>query len=141
MQESESQEYRACEFEINQKRIKFRCTKITPTKVGQFVTIWKRENGPIMPFDEADPVDFFLISVRFGSHSGLFIFPKSVLHQKGYISKDARGGKRAIRVYPPWDVVDSKIAKKTQEWQLKYFVEASADMPGYNAKIQHLFMF
>lgn len=126
IQESESYEYGACEFEINKKRIKFRYAKITPRKVGQFVTIWKRiESGPIMPFDMADLIEFFIISVHFGSHSGLFIFPKSVLHQKGYISKDGRGGKRAMRVYPSWDIVDSPIAQKTQEWQRNYFIEIS----------------
>jgi len=41
----------------------------------------------------------------------------------GVISQDGMGGKRAMRIYPAWDVVNSKQAKKTQEWQLKYFVE------------------
>lgn len=31
----------------------------------------------------------------------------------------------AIRVYPKWDSPDSKQAKKTQEWQLRYFVDLS----------------
>lgn len=138
--ESESQEYNACEFTLNQNRVKFRIAKITPTKVGQFVTIWKRiGNGPIMPFDMADSVDFFIISVRSGNHLGQFIFPKSVLHQKGYISKDSKGGKRAIRVYPPWDEVDSPIACKTQEWQLNYFIEIGSDKPLDKEKIKKIF--
>ena len=46
--EAESQEYGACEFEMNNKQIKFRVAKITPTKIGQFVTFWKRiGSGPI----------------------------------------------------------------------------------------------
>lgn len=122
--ENESEEYGACEFEINNLRIKFRTAKITPTKIGQFVTLWKRiEKGPILPYDMNDPVDLFIVSVRNNNHFGQFIFPKSILHKKGIISKDGKGGKRAIRVYPSWDITESKQAKKTQEWQLIYFFE------------------
>ena len=37
IQETESQEYGACEFLLNGKSIRFRVAKITPTKIGQFV--------------------------------------------------------------------------------------------------------
>ncbi len=133
MQEAESQEYGACEFELNNHRIKFRVAKITPTKIGQFVTLWKRiENGPIVPFDMADPVDLFVVCVRKGQQFGQFVFPKNVLHEKGFVSKDGKGGKRAMRVYPPWDMADSPQAKKTQTWQLKYFFEIQ---PAIDAEI------
>ncbi len=39
---SEGAEYGACSFELNGLKIEHRVAKITPTKVGQFVTIWKR---------------------------------------------------------------------------------------------------
>jgi hypothetical protein len=39
---TESIEYGACSFVLNGKRIQHRVSKITPTKIGQFVTIWKR---------------------------------------------------------------------------------------------------
>ena len=47
--EKESAEYAAHRFEINNLKILFRQAKITPTKVGQFVTLWKRtkEKDPI----------------------------------------------------------------------------------------------
>lgn len=139
-QEKESKEYGACEFILNQKHIQFRIAKITPTKVGQFVTIWKRiGSGPIIPFDLADAVDFFIISVRADNHLGQFIFPKSVLYLKGYISKDDKGGKRAIRVYSPWDNVESPIAGKTQKWQLNYFIEISPNKFLDKEKIKDLF--
>lgn len=124
MQEKESQEYAACTFEMNNKIIKFRVAKITPTKVGQFVTAWKRiGTGPIMPYDMNDSFDLLVVSVRDGKHFGQFIFPKEVLWQRGFVSKDGEGGKRAMRVYPPWDITDSPQAKKTQLWQLLYYVE------------------
>lgn len=122
--EAESQEYGACRFTMNNKQILFRVTKITPTKVGQFVTFWKRiGNGPIMPFDESDPIDLFVISVRAADPFGQFVFPKHLLIEQGFVSVDGKGGKRAMRVYPPWDLPNSRQAQRTQSWQLKYFFE------------------
>jgi hypothetical protein len=125
--EAESSEYGACTFSLNNLNILFRTAKITPTKTGQFVTLWKRINkGPIQPFESADPFDLFIISARKDNHFGLFIFPKSVLIAKEIVT-DKKEGKRAIRVYPPWDITTSKQAQKTQKWQLDYFLEASND--------------
>lgn len=124
LRESEGQEYEACMFEMRGHRIKFRRGKITPTKIGQFVTLWKRiGHGPILPYDIADPIDVFIVSVRHSDHLGQFVFQKAVLYEKGIVSKEERGGKRAMRVYPPWDVTDSLQAKKTQAWQLEYFFD------------------
>jgi hypothetical protein len=121
--DAESQEYSACGFEINGYAIKFRVAKITPTKIGQFVTFWKRiGSGPIMPYDTADLFDFLIVSVRRLDLLGQFIFPKAVLYEKGFVSKNGKDGKRAMRVYPPWDVTDNKQAKMTQAWQLNYFL-------------------
>ncbi|OOG71487.1 MepB family protein [Flavobacterium sp. A45] len=125
--EAESSEYGACTFTLNDFNILFRTAKITPTKTGQFVTLWKRINqGPIQPFDSTDPIDLFAISVRKDNYFGLFIFPKSVLIAKEIVS-DKKEGKRAIRVYPPWDETTSKQAQKTQKWQLDYFLELTKD--------------
>ena len=40
--DAESAEYGACTFTLNDLSIRFRIAKITPTKVGQFVTLWER---------------------------------------------------------------------------------------------------
>jgi hypothetical protein len=121
--EPESSEYGACTFVLNNLNIRYRTSKITPTKTGQFVTLWKRINqGPIQPFDSNDPIDLFIISARKDDYFGLFIFPKSVLIIKEIVS-DKKEGKRAIRVYPSWDITTSKQAQKTQKWQLDYFLE------------------
>ena len=121
-QEKESHDYDACTFLLNNKYVLFRSAKITPTKNGQFVTLWKRiGDSVIMPYDSADSIDFCIISVRKAERLGQFIFPKQILVDKGYISQDKKGGKRAMRVYPPWDNPESKQAEKTQKWQLQYF--------------------
>lgn len=122
--EKESQEYGACSFEMNNKIINFRVAKTTPTKIGQFVTYWKRiGSGPIMPYDINDNFDFLIISVRNAQHFGQFVFPKDILFKHGLISKNLISGKRAMRVYPPWDITDNSQAKKTQQWQIAYFFQ------------------
>jgi len=124
IKDRESHKYGACSFDINNHHIIFRVGNITPTKVGQFVTLWKRiGTGPILPYDLTDAVDFFLIMVRSDNNFGIFVFPKSVLYEKGIISKDGKGGKRAMRIYPTWDVANNPQAKKSQAWQLHYFYE------------------
>jgi hypothetical protein len=129
--EKESAEYGACTFKVNNLSVKFRVANITPKKVGQFVTIWKRTgNGPIEPFDIADDLDLVIISVRKNEDLGQFVFPKSVLNQKGIISGNNKPGKRGIRVYAPWDKPTSRQAAKTQEWQLDYFMEIRGEQPG-----------
>ncbi|GAG75353.1 unnamed protein product, partial [marine sediment metagenome] len=126
--ETESTEYGAYAFNLNGFSTRFRVAKITPTKIGQFVTLWKRSaKGPIQPYDVSDAIDFFIISVRNVNYFGQFVFPKSILCEKNIFSTNAKGGKRGIRVYPPWDKTTSKQAKKTQEWQIKYFLEISKD--------------
>ena len=122
--EKESSEYCAHRFEINNLKIVFRQAKITPTKVGQFVTLWKRnvEKKVIEPFEISDEIDLFVINVKTQSRFGQFVFPKSILIEKGIVT-DKKEGKRAIRVYPIWDFTANKQAQKTQKWQLDYFFE------------------
>jgi hypothetical protein len=122
--EVQNAEYGAYVFKLNALLIRFRVAKITPTKVGQFVTLWERiGDGAIQPYDISDPVDLFVISTRQGNKFGQFVFSKSVLCDKGILSSKGKGGKRAIRVYPPWDKPTSSQAQKTQAWQLEYFLE------------------
>ena len=126
--EKESADYGAYSFTVNEKSIIFRVAKMTPTKLGQFVTLWKRNGkGPIQPFDFKDAIDLIVISVRKENRVGQFMFPKSVLCEKGIISTTIKEGKRAIRVYPPWDEAINKQAQKTQQWQLDYFLEIPSD--------------
>ena len=122
--EPESKEYDACQFELNGLNIVSRNAKITPKKVGQFVTFWKRNgNRTIEPLSETDQIDFYTVNVRTNNEFGQFVFPKSVLIKKGIISTDKKEGKRAFRVYPIWDIAKNKQAECTLKWQLNYFYE------------------
>lgn len=122
--EKESADYNACQLLLNDKKVLFRTAKTTPTKIGQFVTLWKRtQKGPIAPFEIKDGFELVIINTKTENHFGQFVFPTAVLIEKGVFSTDLKEGKRALRVYPPWDKTISKQAQKTQQWQLNYFIE------------------
>ena len=122
--EFESKEYQACRYQLNGLNIISRNAKITPKKLGQFVTFWKRnKKGTIEPFHETDAIDFYIVNLQKEKKSGQFVFPKSVLIKKGIISTNNKEGKRAFRVYSSWDKPVNKQAKRSQEWQLDYFYE------------------
>jgi hypothetical protein len=120
----ESKEYSACSFDLNNLKIIYRASKITPTKTGQFVSIWKRnESGITEPYDFNDPFDFIIITCIKEQQIGQFVFSKQNLANHGIINKNGIEGKRGIRVYPPWDEAENKQAMKTQQWQKEFFVE------------------
>lgn len=122
---AESSAYDGCSFEINGSKIEFRTAKITPTKTGQFVTAWKRnELGITRPYKVSDDFDCMVIHVASGTHSGQFILSKTALLTHGIIV-GTKPGKRGFRVYPPWDTTNNNQAQKTQKWQLNYFVDTS----------------
>lgn len=120
--EPEGKEYEACRFELNGLTIICRNSKITPKKVGQFVTFWKRnKDGITEPMNISDRFDFYVINVSKGKLHGQIVLPKSVLVEKGIVSTSKKEGKRGFRVYPPWDIANNKQAGQTQKWQLDYF--------------------
>jgi hypothetical protein len=122
--EPQSAEYEACRLGLDDQVVVFRVAKTTPTKIGQFVTLWKRptSTSEIAPFDTGDGVAFVVVSVADDTHCGQFVFDQKILAAKGVMSIDGIGGKRAMRVYPPWTRPVAKQAIRTQNWQLKYFL-------------------
>jgi len=122
--DKEGKEYEASSCQLNALYVVARKAKITPKKIGQFVTLWKRnENGETTPYDEYDKVDLFVINIQEGPHIGQFIFPKSALMEKGIVTHYKKEGKRGFRVYPPWSLPTNKTAQSTQKWQLEYFLD------------------
>jgi hypothetical protein len=121
-QSTEGQEYDACTYILGESKVIYRKAHITPNKAGQFVTLWIRNDvGVIRPYDVSDDFDIVIIYVKTKKHRGLFIFNKTVLNNHDIISGHSKIGKRAMRVYTPWDKVTSLQAIKTQMWQLEYF--------------------
>ena len=125
--EPESAEYGAWRVGIAGHNVVVRSARTTPTKIGQFVTLWKRMEKDIAPLDSADDVQFAAIHVGDGKQEGWFIVDRAALLAHGVMSRDGAGGKRALRVYPPWCAPVARQAVRSQQWQLNYFVAAGAD--------------
>lgn len=136
--EDESSAYYAHTFTIKGKQGLFRIAKKTPTKSGSFVTIWKRgPDGIILPYESSDAIDFTVIAVSNENDIGVFIFPKSLLIKKNIFSAHGTEGKRALRVYAPWDETTSAQATKTKKWQEHFFVNLNASDLDSTHKIIH----
>lgn len=140
--EKESSEYYAHTFVLQDKNVLFRVAKKTPTKTGWFVTIWKRgADNIITPYDEYDSVDFVVIAVYDNNSVGEFIFSKAVLLKENIFSTKSKEGKRAMRVYTPWDKSTSLQAIKTQKWQNQFFVDlGSPELESTLTKMRSLYL-
>ena len=120
----ECDDYFGYNLHVNQTNIKFRKAKITPKKVGQFVTLWQRNNeNQTEPFSVNNQFKFYIIAVEDTDKRGFFIFSKEILTDKNILSIEKKEGKRGFRVYPNWVKPENKQAEKTQNWQQDYFVE------------------
>lgn len=139
--EAESADYGASRFGLNGHTIVFRVAKTTPTKIGQFVTIWKRPraDSTIAPLDIDDGVAFVVVSVFDATHRGQFVFDHEILVSKGIMAINGKGGKRAIRVYPPWVKPVAKEAVRTQQWQLRYFLPLEQSESADSVQVRRLF--
>ncbi|WP_067844106.1 MepB family protein [Nocardia lijiangensis] len=122
--ETENAEYGAFVSSVGRGSVRFRVGKLTPTKVGLFVTVWKRAaDGSTEPLAAEDSIDLLVITAREGRHFGQFVFPKAALVEHGIVSVAGRGGKRGFRVYPPWSATQNRQAMRSQKWQCDYFLE------------------
>ena len=139
--DSECEEYFGNNFQLNQFSIKFRKAKITPKKIGQFVTLWTRnpESKQTEPFSSKDPFDFYMIFCDTDYKSGFFFFSQQILVQKNILTTFSKDGKRGFRVYPTWDSPENKQAKKNQNWQKDFFIDFSDE--NYLKKFETIFNF
>ncbi|GHH01128.1 MepB family protein [Streptomyces lanatus] len=138
--EPESAEYAAHGFTLDGLSVRFRVARTTPTKVGQFVTVWQRSaDGPIRPFDIEDGVDLLVISSRDGGYFGQFVFPREELCRRGIVSRNGSGGKRGFRVYPPWVTTTSRQAGSSQAWQVRFFLSVGEFEPVDTARAHFLY--
>jgi hypothetical protein len=145
---SESSKYAGLVFSLDERKIVYRKGKVTTDRPGAFLAIWQRpfvdslnDNKPI-PLTSND-LDYLFVQVashpsvkaKEGSENstqhGMFIFPIALLLEKGIVSSANNKGKTGFRVFPPWSQnrgkvgtkVFSESGKKTQRWQLPYFVD------------------
>lgn len=116
-------QYGSVDFRLNGNDVSSRVAKLTPTKNGLFVAVWKRGgDGATHPLDTSDRCDVLAISVREGDRFGQFVFSRETLRERRVMSVDGVGGKRGFRVYPSWVATTSRQAAATQEWQTESFL-------------------
>lgn len=138
-EDKESKEYGASHYRVGNHLCVHRSAKVTPKRVGQFVTFWKRSPlGHITPYEAQDPFDFFSVICAREKKVGHFLFPKTALVAQGILSTEKKDGKRGFRVYPDWDTPTSKQAIRTQLWQQLYFyrIDQNADLNRVKALLQ-----
>ena len=120
----ECEAYFGFNFQLRHTNVKFRKAKITPKKIGQFVTLWRRNTkGVTEPFTTADLFDYYVVYMKKDSQKGFFIFPKRILGEKHLLTNGTKEGKRGFRVYAIWDKPANKQAQKTKAWQTNFFVD------------------
>lgn len=124
-EEKQNSKYGAGTFQLSSRTVRFRVAKITPTKIGQFVAFWEKdENNKNQPYSYEEAPDLLVINTfKNENEFGQFVFPKGTLLKQNILRSASTKGKMAIRVYPSWDSPSSKQAMKTQKWQLPYFVD------------------
>ncbi|WP_274310366.1 MepB family protein [Solibacillus daqui] len=124
-EETQNSDYGAGIFQLNSKLVRFRVAKITPTKIGQFVSFWEKDNANKNQAFSFDNATDLLVINTFNDNGdfGQFVFPKEVLLKQNILKTANTKGKMAIRVYPSWDIPTSKQAIATQKWQSPYFVK------------------
>lgn len=139
----ESSKYDGLNFALNGRSIIYRKGKVTSDRPGAFLAVWHRplssdSNKPI-PL-AAKEFDYLFVHVENYSNlselehrtkHGMFIFSVSLLIEKGIVSSVTSKGKTGFRVFPPWcqdrGVIGTKVfsesGKKTQCWQLPFFLD------------------
>lgn len=76
-EEKTNVKYGAGTFQISSKTVRFRVANRTPTKVGQFVALWKKdENNKNQPYSYEEAFDLLVITTfKSDQEFGQFIFP------------------------------------------------------------------
>lgn len=124
IQEKYNKNYFGASFNLNEHSIRFRKSKCTPNKIGQFVAVWEKDTeGNNQALNYYSSPDFLMIYSETEQQKGLFLFPKDVVLKNKIFATVFQHGKLGFRVYPLWDKVSSKQAIKTKAWQSKYFVD------------------
>jgi len=124
--ELESEDYSAYRLMLKEKNYIYRSAKTTPTKIGQFVTLWQRKpEGFIAPFDSSGNINGAIIHVHEKDKSSYFIFDRDTLIKQKIISQAGEGGKRGFRIYPKWTSPIAKAAIASQHWQLASFIDTN----------------
>lgn len=81
LEERQNAKYGAGRFQLSARKVRFRVANTTPTKIGQFVAFWEKdENNKNQPYSYAEAPDLLVITTfKNENEFGQFVFPKDVL--------------------------------------------------------------
>lgn len=125
--EEQNSDYESGVTLMGKEKWRIRTARVTPTKPGAFVAVWKRgEDGATRPFTIDEAMAGLLVFVEEGERFGVFRFTSSYLVSLGYVTSAACPGKRGFRVYPSWCSGLNPQASRTQRAQSVAFEEFPA---------------
>jgi hypothetical protein len=126
--EEQNSDYQSGVVRIGKEQWRIRTARITPTKPGAFVALWKRgEFGSTRPFTSDESMSGLLVFVEDQERFGVFRFTTAHLISLGYVSSELHPGKRGFRVYPAWCTNLNSQASRTQRAQGAAFAEPSSE--------------
>lgn len=129
--EEQTSDYEAGRAKIGSGTWRIRTARVTPTKPGAFVAVWRRSpSGKTQPFESSDACDGLLVFVPDGSRFGVFTFTREHLVEHGVVQSPLAPGKRGFRVYPSWCMDLNAQATRTQRAQAGAFADLSRRDPG-----------
>ncbi|MBL3698802.1 MepB family protein [Leucobacter luti] len=125
--EEQSSDYESGLATIGSGTWRIRTARITPTKPGAFVAVWRRSpSGATEPFESSDECAGLMVFVSDADRFGVFTFTREHLTKLGVVRSSRARGKRGFRVYPPWNTNLNAQAARTQRAQ----ADAFADLTG-----------
>ncbi|MGO4584919.1 MepB family protein [Arthrobacter sp. 2RAF6] len=120
----QNSDYESGVARIGKEQWRIRTARITSTKPGAFVAVWKRgDGGSTRPFTADESMSGLLVFVEEQERFGVFQFTKAHLISLGFVSSDLHPGKRDFRVDPEWCTDLNPQASRTQRAQGPAFVE------------------
>lgn len=120
--ETQSSDYEAGLVLLESGLWRLRTARITPTKPGAFVALWRRlDDGNTAPFGADDPAVGLHVFVEEQNHFGVFQFAAEQLASLGISQTGQSPGKRGFRVYPSWSTDLNRQASRSQKAQSPAF--------------------
>ncbi|WP_084697609.1 MepB family protein [Glaciibacter superstes] len=120
--ETQSSDYESGMVLLESGLWRIRTGRITPTKPGAFVAVWRRlDDGSTVPFGADDPAVGLHVFVEEQDHFGVFQFAAEQLASLGISQTEQSPGKRGFRVYPSWSTGLNRQAARSQKAQSPAF--------------------
>lgn len=124
--EEQNSDYESGTTTIDGQRWRLRTARVTATKPGAFVAVWRRSRqGNTEPFPADESVAGLAVFVEQGANRGVFWFTGEHLRELGITSSERQAGKRGFRVYPAWCAGLNREAARSQAAQAAAFVQVS----------------